>query len=203
MYVVLVTGGIGSGKQTACEYLGSKGATVLDLDGIAKEEQENPLVLAQLQEVFGDDIVDSEGQIIRPLLADRAFASQEMTDKLNAICWPPVIARVSDYLVGGSCQPMTRSDLLGIEIPLLAEASAMMDLQDEIICVVAPRQTRLERAVARGMRPEDVCNRMERQATDEQRLQISDTVIDNSGTLAALHAQLDGWYNERMAARLF
>ena len=55
MYVVLVTGGIGSGKKTACEYLGSKGATVLDLDGIAKEEQANPLILAQLQEVFGDD----------------------------------------------------------------------------------------------------------------------------------------------------
>ena len=39
MYVVLVTGGIGSGKKTACDYLGSKGATCSS-DGIAKEEQQ-------------------------------------------------------------------------------------------------------------------------------------------------------------------
>ena len=203
MYVVLVTGGIGSGKQTACEYLGSKGATVLDLDGIAKEEQENPLIIEQLQETFGNDIVDTDGLINRPLLADRAFFSRETANKLNEICWPPVIERVAAYILDSSCQLKTRSDLLVIEVPMLAEAPALLDLKNEVICVIAPEELRLKRAVARGMRPDDVRNRMALQASDEQRIAISDTVIDNSGSLEALYEQLDDCYNQRTADRLF
>ncbi len=203
MYVVLVTGGIGSGKKTACDYLGSKGATVLDLDGIAKEEQTSPLVLAQLQEAFGDDIVDAEGFINRPLLADRAFINRESANKLNAICWPPVIQRVADYILNGSCQQRSASSLLVIEVPMLAEAPDLLDLKDEVLCIAAPEPLRFKRAVARGMRPEDVQNRMELQASDEQRRAISDTVIDNSGSLQALYGQLDDWYAQRTADRLF
>lgn len=203
MYVVLVTGGIGSGKKTACEYLGSKGATVLDLDGIAKEEQANPLILAQLQEVFGDDVVDAEGLINRRLLADRAFVNHESVDKLNAICWPSVVQRVADFILNGSCQQRSSSSLLVIEVPLLAEAPALLDLKDEVMCVVAPESLRFERAVSRGLRPGDVRNRMDLQASDEQRIAISDTVIDNSGSLEALYRQLDDWFAQRTADRLF
>jgi len=203
MYVVLVTGGIGSGKKTVCEYLAQKGATTLDLDAIAREEQENPVVLDQIRAEFGDDVIDEDGQIARSLLAARAFASRERADRLNAICWPPVMERVASYLVGGGCQPMAMGDLLLIEIPLLAEAPALLDLKDEVICVVAPEDMRLQRAVARGMCPEDVRNRMALQATDEQRIAISDTVIDNSSSLASLHAQLDAWYRDHTASRLF
>ena len=203
MYVVLVTGGIGSGKKTVCEYLGKKGATVLDLDGIAKEEQENPLVLEQIKDEFGDDLVDADGILNRLLLADRAFFSADAAAKLNAICWPPVMERAQSYILDSGCQSLRRHDLLVIEIPLLAEAPALLDLKNEVICVTAPENLRFERAVARGMRPHDVQNRMELQVSDEERIAISDTVIDNSGTLAALYEQLDAWYAHFSEASLF
>ncbi|MDR3315223.1 MAG: dephospho-CoA kinase [Coriobacteriales bacterium] len=203
MYVVLLTGGLASGKDTVCAYLEELGASTLDLDVIAKEEQENSLVLEQLEEAFGDDIVDDFGSLNRRLLAERAFASREAADMLNAICWPPVQDRVADYILGSSCQPMNRPGLLVIQIPLLAEAPALLDLKDEVISVVAPEALRFERAVVRGMKPEDARNRLDLQVSDDKRIAISDTVFDNSGSVENLRQQVKDWYNERSSARLF
>ncbi|MDR3053582.1 MAG: dephospho-CoA kinase [Coriobacteriales bacterium] len=203
MYVVLITGGLASGKKTVREYIGRLGATTLDLDAIAKEEQEDPLILAQIAEVFGEDVVDSEGLLIRPLLAQRAFASKEAADRLNAICWPPVIKRVADYILQSSCQPIEQRAILVIEVPLLAEAPALLDLKNEVISVVAPERQRIKRAIARGMREADVQNRLALQASDEQRVAISDTVFENSGSIESLYAQIDDWYRARIQARLF
>jgi dephospho-CoA kinase len=136
-------------------------------------------------------------------LAERAFASRETADTLNAICWPPVQDRVADYILGSSCQPMNRPGLLVIQIPLLAEAPALLDLKDEVISVVAPEALRFERAVARGMKPEDARNRLDLQVSDDKRIAISDTVFDNSGSVENLRQQVKDWYNERSSVRLF
>jgi dephospho-CoA kinase len=203
MYVVLLTGGLASGKDTVAAYLDELGATVLDLDLIAKEEQESEDVLAQLTDAFGDDILDKEGTLNRKLLAERAFADNEHAEKLNEICWPPVLERVSNYILYDTCQPLQRGELLIVQIPLLVEEPAFMDLKDEVISVSAPQELRFKRAVERGMSPEDARRRLDLQATDEQRATISDTVFDNSGSLEALKAQVKDWYEDRTTSRLF
>jgi dephospho-CoA kinase len=57
--------------------------------------------------------------------------------------------------------------------------------------VEAPREMRLSRLVARGIRADDAERRMAQQATDEQRRTIATWVIDNSGDLDALAARVD------------
>jgi dephospho-CoA kinase len=202
MYVVLLTGGLASGKDTVSAYLAELGATVLDLDLIAKEEQESEDVLAQLTDTFGDDILDSEGMLNRKVLAERAFSDSESADKLNAICWPPVKERIANYILADGCQPIQGGELLVIQIPLLAEAPDLLDLHDEIISVSVPEELRFKRAIARGMDPKDAQNRLALQASDEERAAISDTIFENSGTREALKAQVLAWYEDRIAHRL-
>jgi dephospho-CoA kinase len=203
MYVVLLTGGLASGKDTVAAFLAERGAKLLDLDAIAKEEQETEPILEQLKAAFGSDIINVQGELNRRLLAQRAFADHENAEKLNAICWPPVKVRVADYILGNTCQPMERGELLVVQIPLLAEAPDFLDLADEVISVAADESLRFRRAVARGMNPDDASNRLALQATDEQRAAISDTVFTNNGSLDDLRAQVDAWYESRIESRLF
>ncbi|MCL2151290.1 MAG: dephospho-CoA kinase [Coriobacteriia bacterium] len=202
MYTVFLTGGLASGKSTVAERLAAKGATILDLDQIAKEEQESESVMAELRAEFGNDIVDSQGQLDRRLLAERAFASPEKTARLNEICWPPTIQRLSEYLVGGSCQPIEHGAMVVVQIPLLVEAQELIPLADEVVTVSVPPEMRLDRAINRGMDKTDAAQRLARQVTDEQREAIADTVFYNSGSLAELYQDIDEWYEQRMAGRL-
>lgn len=194
MYVLMVTGGLGSGKSTACDYFRDRGAMVVDLDAIAKEEQETPLLLSQIAQAFGDDVLDFEGALIPSVLADRAFSSKEELDKLNALCWPPVIERVADLILGSACRARSYSDLLVIEAPLLAEVPELAELADETLCITAPEEIRLARVIERGMRPEDARNRLELQASEAERLAICNSQIDNSGSYAAFLSGLDSWW---------
>jgi dephospho-CoA kinase len=204
MYVVLLTGGLASGKSTAANWLNEWGASLLDLDVLAAEVQEAEFVRQQLEEAFGEDIYTADGALIRSRLAKRAFATPESVEKLNAICWPPVIERVSDYLVGGSCTPLeSEATMLVIQIPMLAEAPQFLDLADEVLAIEAPEELRLKRAIGRGMKPEDAEQRMALQASDSDRRALATTIIDNSGSLKQLHEQLYDWYQDRTIGRLF
>ncbi len=203
MYVVLVTGGLASGKNTVGNLLAARGATVLDTDQIAKDAQEDEAVLAQLTEEFGEDIVNDSGILNRKLLAMRAFASKEDTDRLNAICWPPVKERLASYLMQGNCQPLKTNELLVILIPLLAEAPDFIEFADEVIAVVAEESIRLERAIGRGMSAQDAKNRLDMQASDKDRIAISDTVFDNNKDLEQLEAQVEAWYKDHIESRMF
>ena len=213
MYVVFVTGGLASGKKTVCSLLQQYGATVFDLDAIAKKEQESPCVLASLQQEFGKDVLTRSGELDRSLLAKRAFATVEAADKLNAICWPPVLKHLTELLADVTCEATDQNTtqinrltdqqpadnkLIAVEIPLLVEASLnapeFLGLADEIIAVETDIKVRFARAVKRGMKPTDAQNRLRLQASDEQRRALATVVFNNNGTYAELEKQVRSWY---------
>ena len=213
MYIVLLTGGLASGKDTVSAILAQQGATILDLDVIAKEEQVKEPVLSQLVEAFGADILDASGALNRPVLAARAFATKDSTQRLNEICWPGVQRKVGEYISEAEAEAAPAADLnadpqgqapasgasrfLVIQVPLLVEAFHLFERKDEVISVVADANLRLERAVARGMSRKDAKNRLARQATDDERIAISDTVFVNNGSLEELRSQVMAWHRQR------
>jgi dephospho-CoA kinase len=214
MYLVFLTGGLAAGKGRVRAYLEERGAQTVDLDTLAKEEQEQPAVLAELAAAFGSDIVKTDGRLNRPLLSERAFSSPEATARLNAICWPPVLRRLEALLAAaweteaGEAQevaapPFSTTGLVLIEVPLLAESGALLDEADEVLAVAASEELRLARACGRGMSKEDACRRLQRQASDEERAAISDTVFTNEGTLAELYSQVQAWYDRRVGEGRF
>lgn len=184
-----LTGGIGSGKSTVAAMLAEHGAVVVDADGIARRivEPGSP-VLARLAEEFGEDILDSDGQLLRGELAARAFATERGTRRLNEITHPAIRELAEVELSAGDESAAT--GIVVYEMPLLVE-TGQVSLVDVVAVVDVTEEDQVRRAMLRGLTEADVRARMSRQASREDRLAAADYVIDNTGSLEHTAQQVE------------
>ncbi len=184
MYLGL-TGGIGSGKSTAARMFADLGAIVIDADAIAKEVLEPGQVgYESVVNNFGEEILDSSGNIDRVILAGKVFGDTTKLKELEEIVHPAVatkVAQIRESLPAGS--------IIIYDTPLLIEKSLQQQF-DQVIVVLAPEALRTQRLLARGLAQNDIIARMSNQATDEQRREIADYVIDNSSSLVELREEV-------------
>jgi dephospho-CoA kinase len=187
MLVVGLTGGIGSGKSTVSAMLAEKGAVVIDADAIVHEVQAPGGPAYQpMSDHFGPGVVRADGSFDRGAIAEIVFNDPEQLAALNAIVHPVVGQVIFDRLAAEG----ETDHVVVLDVPLLVE-SGRSDMAG-LIVVDAPVETAVARAVARGPASEaDVRARIAKQATREERLAKADVVIDNSGSLADLEAQVD------------
>ena len=197
-----LSGGIGSGKSTVSRLLNELGAIIVDADAIVHELQAaGQPMLKEIAAAFGDGVLTDDGALDRPALGSIVFRDTERRRELEQIVQPPVVAEMARRakVAIDDGVPMVVMD-----IPLLFEgkktgrgsASAMQ--YDATICVWVPLETQIERTMSR-----DECDRGEAERRiaaqlpiDEKR-EMADHVIDNSGTpeqtceqVEALYAQL-------------
>ncbi|GAC55956.1 dephospho-CoA kinase [Gordonia hirsuta DSM 44140 = NBRC 16056] len=189
-----LTGGIGAGKSTVAKTFVAHGAYHIDADRIAREVVEPGTEgLAALVEAFGSEILDDEGALDRAALATRAFADAQSTQKLNSITHPLIGARTAELIAAAPADAVILHD-----VPLLVEGS-LAPLYDAVIVVHTPADLRFDRLVnRRGMDPADARQRIDAQASDEQRRAVADIWLDNSGTPEELAAQALTVWNERI-----
>ncbi|TVP74810.1 MAG: dephospho-CoA kinase [Nitriliruptor sp.] len=193
MYLVGLTGGIGSGKSTAAQRFASHGCAVLDIDGVAREiVQPGQPALEELVARFGRDILLADGSLDRPKLAEVVFQDDDARLDLERITHPRVAARVAERiqaLVQGHEVPAPQ--LIVVDHPLLVETGQAVRFQ-AVVVVEADIESRVRRLVeSRGMPEEDVRARLRIQSSDEERRAVATHVIDNNGDLASLYAQVD------------
>jgi len=187
MILVGLTGGIGSGKSTVSEMLAARGAEIVDADVITREVQRpGSPVIDKIVERFGESVVDSHGALIRPALAEIVFSDADALRDLNGIVHPAVAKemnrRVEDARPTGT--------ILVLDIPLLTE-NPRKGLQGKIVVDVPP-DVQVERLVRyRGFSEDDARARISRQASREERLKDADFVVDNSGDVEDLDAQIE------------
>ena len=189
MYLVGLTGGIGSGKSTVAERLAEHGLPVVDADQVAREivEPGEP-ALDDLVAHFGERILQDDGRLDRAGLAAIAFVDEEQRAALNAITHPRIAERIAARL-----QQLEED---GVEIavldhPLLLEGDPTGRV-DTVVVVLAPEDVRVRRLVEqRGLDEDDVRARMRAQVSDEVRRKVADHVIDNDGDLEVLHERTD------------
>lgn len=170
-FTIGLTGPTGAGKSYICDYLKMFGFKIIDCDACARQiTKDNSPVFPILQKEFGQDIIEN-GKLNRQRLADRAFVSCEMTDKLNKIMFPAIMELCKEQAVG----------LCVLDAPQLFEARADKDCY-KIISVIAPNQLRLERIGVRdNISVEQAEQRMNIQLDDEYYIKHSDFVIYNDG----------------------
>lgn len=196
MRCAFLAGGIASGKSTVSRLLREKGAWVVDLDQVSRDVlQPGSPLLDELSAEFGDDIVDGQtGELNRGLLAKRAFASAEATERLEQIELPAIRERLAQVLTT-SCCATTAPALTVVEVPLLDRVEDMFSLADDILVVVAPMGLRRERAVGRGMTAEDFDVRVSKQPSEDYLRAHATHVFDNSGNEESLRKQVDLWWD--------
>jgi dephospho-CoA kinase len=186
--LVGLTGGIGAGKSTVASLLAERGAVILDADQVARDvvEPDQPAFTA-LVERFGPEIVGADGRLDRQALADRAFATDDAREALNAITHPAVHAEFGRRMVEAPAEAIVIMD-----VPLLVESKTAAERGYEVVIVVeAPEHLRLDRLVGRGLDRDDAATRMRSQASDEERRAVATHLIDNATDHAALVTQVD------------
>jgi dephospho-CoA kinase len=200
MRVIVVTGGLGSGKSTAAEYFRTRGAFTLDLDDVAAKllGPGSALLKRVAGEFGGDEILLADGHLDRPALARIAFSSDENARKLNAIVHPAVIGEIAVAIEQLRLMTEPPSALV-LEVPLLAEAPALGELAEVVLAIVAPENTRISRAPGRGLTEDEARRRMLRQASDSQRAELADVVIVNDGPREQYLAALKAFWDEHAA----
>jgi dephospho-CoA kinase len=201
MYVLGVTGGIGSGKSTAARLFGELGAIVIGLDELAKRltGPGGPLVDDVVAE-FGSEVRGADGGVDAAALAALAFASPEATGRLDRIVHPGVYAAAAGALDLLAEMPEPPA-IVVIDIPLLAESPEFFDLLDGVLVISASEDVRLARLVRRGMGEDDARARMARQASDAERRAIADWTIENDGSKVDFEADLVAFFDGELKPR--
>jgi len=199
MFVIVVTGGIGAGKSVAVERFRSRGAVVLDLDDIAARLlADDPVLTYRVREAFGESVFDAAGQLDRAALAHAAFATTEAAAELNRIVHPAVAREVIPSLTDLQLLPFP-PQVVVIDVPLLVEAPIFAEVADSVLAIEAPVETRVTRAVSRGMAEHDVRRRIACQATDAERAALAKRTIVNDGSLEDFNRALDRYWDETAA----
>lgn len=196
MYVIAVTGGMGSGKSVACEYFRSRGAIVISLDDIARRTMDpGGPAYDRLVERFGAEILQSDEAIDRGGLAALVFTDETSLAELNRIVHPVVIKEVMEGIA--NLRLLERPPrVVVLEVPLLVEAPVFRDIADMVLAIDAPVAQRLQRSVAAGRDVLDASRRIARQATDNEREALADYVIVNEGTMEEYLRKLEKFWNE-------
>jgi len=187
-----VTGGLGSGKSTACKFLAEKGAYVMDADLIAKQLMENdPQVRDEIIAAFGNDVYKN-GKLDTQKLAHRAFASETDQRVLNDIVHP----RVVDYFQQEVDKMRDKYDLIVLDAPLIFESGFDSRL-DHTLLIYTKYKYRLERALRRGnLTREDILRRIELQMPEEDKRELAEFVIENNGTEEQLKSAIEELYDK-------
>jgi len=184
--LVGITGGIGSGKSSFAQMLADRGGIRIDADQVAREVAEYPVVVLQLQEVFGADVLNGEDRLDRRELGRRAFVSEETSQRLEQIMRPPLAQAIWQKLKQASQVP--ENSLVLLDASLIYEWGSQARF-DRIVVVDADEDKRVARAIARGgLREEEIRKRMARQMDPAEKRQRADYVVYNNGDLTDLLA---------------
>lgn len=192
-----LTGGVASGKSAVAAKLASLGAVVIDADALARQVVEPGTTgLAAIKDTFGEGILLPDGSLDRPALGAIVFSDAAQRAKLNEIVHP--LVREQAVALREAAAP---GALVVEDIPLLVE-SGQADRFDAVIVVQAPHDERIRRMVQdRGWSRDDAEARMAAQATDDQRAAVADYLLDNSGSLEELEAQVASLYRQLAPAQ--
>ncbi len=187
MFVIGLTGGIGSGKTTVAAMLAAHGAYVIDCDALGRLVAEpggrayNAIVAR-----FGTGVVAADKRIDRPALAAIVFNDHASLADLNAITHPAIDAEIIDRLA------VLPGDAIAVlDMAVLTESKLGAGIYHFVVVVEAEPEGRVTRLIERGLTEADARARMASQATDEQRRAIADVVVNNRGDLSLLASDVD------------
>lgn len=187
MFVIGLTGGIGSGKTTVAAMLAAHGAHVIDCDALGRLVAEpGGRAYDAMVDRFGVGVVAADSRIDRPALAAIVFNDPVALADLNAITHPAIDAEIIDRLAR-----LPTNAIAVLDMAVLTESKLGFGIYQFVVVVEADLELRLARLIGRGLTEADARARIGSQATDEQRRAIADVVVSNRGDLTLLGRDVD------------
>ena len=194
MFVVGITGGIGSGKSAVTDHLETLRITVVDADKVARVVVEPGTPgLAAIAEHFGEDILLADGRLDRAALRNIVFDNPDERKVLEGITHPRIRDEISRQLSEAN------SPYVVLSSPLLLE-SGQNTFADYVVVVDVPEEVQLTRTMARDNNSEALVKQiMAAQLDRKTRLSRADTSIMNDGSLEALYERVKKLHEDLLA----
>ena len=189
MRVFGLTGGIASGKSTVANELIERGIPVFDADAAAREVVEpGQPALADIVDAFGVEVLRKDGRLDRKALGAIVFADDEARARLEAITHPRIRERIGEQVLSAAADG---HDVAFVDAALMVETGWYEQFAG-LVVVWCPVATQLERLMTRDeIDAEAARARIDAQMPIDEKREKADFVVDNSGSLDELDAQID------------
>ncbi len=198
--IIGITGGIGSGKSTVARIFGELGCLVIDADEQVRQAYQDPAVVEQLQQWWGDQVIERPGQLNRRKIADIIFHDPGQKQRLESLLHPIVAALRQQRMIEAVDNPQIAAYIW--DTPLLFEAGLRSGC-DAIVFVETPFQQRLERVQqARQWDEAELRRREKSQWPLDKKREISDYIIDNTADADHVRGQVSEVFFRILARRL-
>ena len=193
MFIIGLTGGIGSGKSAAAKILKELGLKVIDLDQITHElMMPSELGYIEIKKEFGEKYIDTKGAIDRKLLREEIFSSFDLKKRIESILHPIIFEECNKQL-----NLLKHENYIVLVIPLLFETKNYISLIDESLLIDCDLETQIERVIKRDNVSKALANRIIKNQMNRQEKQLlADKVILNDGNINHLKTQLDSYYKK-------
>ena len=193
MFIIGLTGGIGSGKSAAATILKELGLNIIDLDQITHDlMKQGELGYIEIKKEFGEKYIDTKGAIDRKLLRDEIFTSLDLKKRIESILHPIIFEECSKQL-----NKLKHEKYIVLVIPLLFETKNYISLIDESLLIDCDLETQIERVIKRDSVSNALANRIIKNQMNRQDKQLlADKVILNDGNINHLKTQLDIYYKK-------
>ena len=171
-----ITGGIGSGKTTACKVFEVLGIPVFYADTVAKELMHTDVLLKEeLISAFGANSYFPNGELNRKYISEIVFKDETQLQILNKLVHPAVFRAFDQWVLNHRNAPYVLK-----EAALLFE-SGSSKMCDYNILVKSPEAIKIERIIKRDHITEaEVRLRMNKQLSDEEKEKLADFILYNN-----------------------
>jgi dephospho-CoA kinase len=187
MYVVALTGGIGSGKSEAAKIFAEMGVPVVDVDIISHQlTAANQPLIKHIEANFGKTYITPEGALNRAAMRKLVFEDVSARAKLNAILHPAIYEEAIKQLQLHKDAPYQI-----LVIPLLFESPRYSPHINRILVIDCDEKMQIERVKQRSQLPEsEIINIIKAQTSRKKQLTLANDVINNSGNIEKLREKI-------------
>lgn len=183
-----ITGGIGMGKSATAQILRERAVAVVDTDDLARQAvRKGEPALNEIRAAFGESVFNSAGELDRDGLAGVVFPDAAARRKLEAILHPRIQQLWRDQLEAWRREGRS---LAVVIVPLLYETQAESEF-DTVICIACTAVTQQQRLQSRGLRPDQIQQRVSAQMPVVEKMARAHRVLWSEGNLDVLARQCE------------
>lgn len=179
---VAITGNIGSGKSSFCDFLSEMNFKVIKADELAKEVMtKDERVRQEIIKQFGSSSYNQNG-LNKSYLSEKVFSNSTNLEKINSIVHPVVLKKVVEEMDA----ELKKADLVFHEAALIYEAD-IENLFDHVVLITSNNHLRKQRVISNYKLSEAEFDKREaNQIPQEEKMKRADFTFTNNGTLADL-----------------
>lgn len=187
MYVIALTGGIGSGKSTAANFFAALGVPVTDVDEISHQlTSVNQPIVNDIKTNFGNQYITPEGALNRAAMRDLVFNDAVARTKLNAILHPAIYDEALKQLQSHQDAPYQI-----LAIPLLFESPRYAPHVNRILLIDCDEKTQIERVKKRSqLSTSEIKKIIRTQTPRKKQLLLAHDVIENNKNVENLREKI-------------